>query len=128
MFGPDESLAKEGNPMKATVFGLIGGTVVAFVFWSVVGRGVPAVAQPSVYQPSGELIALSAMVEVDRQATQQIAVVDPRSRRIGIYHVDPKSTAINFKSVRNIEFDLQMTEYNTAEPLPEWIRATLQRK
>jgi hypothetical protein len=114
--------------MKAMVFGLFGGTVIAFVFWSVVGNGPPAAAQGSVYQASGELIALSAMIEVERQPVQQIAVVDPRSKRLGIYHVDPKSSAITFKSVRNIEFDLQMTEYNTAEPLPEWIRATLKRE
>jgi hypothetical protein len=90
---------------------------------------MPAAAQGSVYQPSGELIALSAMIEgSDRQAMQQIAVVDPRMRRIGIYHIDSKSSAVSLKSVRNIEFDLQMTGYNTAEPLPEWVRAALQKQ
>lgn len=101
----------------------------AFVFWSVVGQSMPVAAQPSVYQGSSELIALSAMIEgADRQAVQQLAIVDPRMRRIGIYHVDPKSTTVTLKSVRNIEFDLQMSEYNTAEPLPQWVRAALQKQ
>jgi hypothetical protein len=114
--------------MKATVFGLFGGTIFAFVFWSMVGHGVPAVAEQSVYQPKGDLIALSATVEVDQRAVQQIAVVDPRTRVMSVYHVEPKSNAITLKSVRNIESDLQMTEYNGASPLPSEIRAMTQRR
>ncbi|MCC7086395.1 MAG: hypothetical protein IT427_15440 [Pirellulales bacterium] len=114
--------------MKATAFGLIGGTVFALAFWSVVGRGQPAAAEHSVYQPSGDLIALSTMIEVDRQAVQQIAVVDPRTRTMSVYHIEPKSSAIKLKSVRNIEADLQMPEYNAVEPLPKEIRAMLERR
>ncbi len=114
--------------MKATVFGLFGGTVIAFVFWSIVGRIEPVAAQASAYQPSAELMAMSMPIEHDRQPMQQITVIDPRTRAMSVYHVESKTGAITLKSVRNIEFDLQMTEYNAASPLPSEIRATMQRR
>jgi hypothetical protein len=117
--------------MKATVFGLFGGTVFAFVFWSVAGRGLPAAAQQreSVYRPAGELIALSTMVNDDTGVpTQQIAVVDPHARTMSVYHVNGKTSAITLKSSRNISHDLDpMLEFNAAEPTPKALRATLQR-
>lgn len=114
--------------MKATVFGLFGGTVVAFVFWSVVGRGLPAAAQASVYQPSGELIAMSTMVEDAGVQTQQVTVVDPQARTMSVYHVNAKTSAITLKSSRNIRHDLDpMLEFNAADPTPKALRATLQR-
>lgn len=114
--------------MKATVFGLFGGTVIAFAFWSIVGRGMPAVANSSVYQASGDLLAMNMTIEHDRQSMQQITVIDPRTRAMSVYHIDAKTGAISLKSVRNMEFDLQMTAYNTASPLPSEIGATVQRR
>jgi hypothetical protein len=115
--------------MKATVFGLFGGAVFAFVFWSVAGRGLPATAQQSVYRPSGELIALSTMVNDEAGVpTQQITVVDPHARTMSVYHVNGKTSAITLKSSRNISHDLDpMLEFNAAEPTPKALRATLQR-
>jgi hypothetical protein len=114
--------------MKATVFGLFGGAVFAFVFWSVAGSGLPAAAQQSVYRPSGELIALSEMVNDAGVQIQQITVVDPHARTMSVYHVNGKTSAITLKSARNISHDLDpMLEYNAADPLPKALQGMLQR-
>lgn len=57
---------------------------------------------------------------------QQLTVVDPELRVIGVYHIDAHGEIV-LKSVRNIHWDLQLTDFNTANPLPREIRA-LQKK
>ena len=49
-------------------------------------------------------------------------VVDPKQRVMAVYHVDRTSGEISLKSVRNLTWDLQMTDYNTGKPLPQDIR------
>jgi hypothetical protein len=57
---------------------------------------------------------------------QQLTIIDPRTRVLGIYHVDTQSGAITLKSVRNISWDLQMVEFNGTNPLPRDVRALLE--
>jgi hypothetical protein len=54
-----------------------------------------------------------------------VTVVDPRQRVIAIYQVDRNSGEITPKSIRNITWDLQMTEYNSGKPTPQEIRSGL---
>ena len=56
-----------------------------------------------------------------------MTVIDPKQRVLAVYHVDRASGQITPKSVRNITWDLQMTEYNSGEPLPQDIRSGLPR-
>jgi hypothetical protein len=58
---------------------------------------------------------------------QLVTVIDPRQRVLAVYHVDRASGQITPKSVRNITWDLQMTEYNSGDPLPQDIRSGLPR-
>jgi hypothetical protein len=51
-----------------------------------------------------------------------VTVVDPRQRVMAIYHVDRATGEITPKSIRNITWDLQMTDYNSGKPLPKDIR------
>ena len=50
-----------------------------------------------------------------------------RRRRIGILLFDGVGE-LALKSVRNIQWDLQMTEFNGVAPLPRDIRAMLETK
>ena len=59
---------------------------------------------------------------------QQLTVVDPRYRVVGVYHVDAISGAIQLKSVRNIRWDLMMEQFNGVAPLPQEIRTLIDRK
>jgi hypothetical protein len=43
-----------------------------------------------------------------------------------IYHVDPATGVVALKSVRNIQWDLMMDEFNGVSPLPREIRSMLQ--
>ena len=79
-------------------------------------------AQPPVTRPTGELIALNSDVE---QGRQQIVVIDTKSRVMSVYHIEHATGVISLKSVRNIQADLLMDEFNTDSPLPKEIRAIL---
>jgi hypothetical protein len=54
---------------------------------------------------------------------QQITIVDPRQRVMAVYQVDRASGALQLKSVRNLQWDLMIEDYNSASPAPRDIRA-----
>jgi hypothetical protein len=56
-----------------------------------------------------------------------VTVVDTRQRVMAVYHVDRTTGESTLKSVRNITWDLQMTDFNTGKPLPQDIRNGLPR-
>ncbi len=82
-------------------------------------------AQPPVARPTGELIALNSDVE---QGRQQIVVIDTKSRVMSVYHIEHATGVISLKSVRSIQADLLMDEFNTDSPLPKEIRAILDQR
>ncbi len=65
------------------------------------------------------LIALSA--PLGERGGQQITLIDPQARVIGVYHVDSTGT-ISLKSVRKVLWDLQISELNATDPLPREVR------
>lgn len=73
---------------------------------------------------TGELITLTTSLGEHRQ---QLTVIDPRARVVGIYHIDNTTGEIALKSVRNFHWDLQMSEFNAASPLPREIRSLLEQ-
>jgi hypothetical protein len=83
-------------------------------------RVVPAQLQAAM--ANAEMIAASANVG-DR--FQQLALVDTKLRVICVYHVDFTTGAITLKSVRNFQYDQQMTQFNGKDPLPEDLKALL---
>ena len=90
------------------------------------------IAGESVYEPavrrtatrSDELITHFAAGE-GRPHT--LVVVDERQRTVGVLHIDATTGEITLKSVRNINWDLQMTDFNSNSPLPQDIRKGLER-
>jgi len=72
-----------------------------------------------------ELIALSAPAGENGQL---LVVVDPKQRVVAVYHVDKASGQVALRSVRNIRWDLQLTEFNAERPLPREIRALLETR
>jgi hypothetical protein len=69
---------------------------------------------------SPDLLALS---HDGGDGRQQIAIVDPRQRVIAVYTIDRASGALQLKSVRNLQWDLQIEDYNSGTPAPRDIRA-----
>jgi hypothetical protein len=112
--------------MRAVVLGasvlasLVGGALVASVSPSV------GWAQRTAPPPGGGgLIALAAPAGEQRQ---QVTVIDPDTRVVGVYHIDLASGEVSLKSVRNIHWDLQMIEFNGTNPLPREVRAILEQQ
>jgi hypothetical protein len=73
----------------------------------------------------GGLIALPTLAGEQRQ---QLTVIDPDTRVLGVYHIDLASGEVTLKSVRNIHWDLQMIEFNGTNPLPREVRAILEQQ
>ena len=67
----------------------------------------------------GELLALS----MDVEGRQQVTVVDPRRQVIAVYHVDRNTGGITLRSVRNVQWDLVMEDFNSGSPTPREIRS-----
>ncbi len=56
---------------------------------------------------------------------QQIVLVDPAKQTIAVYHVDPDKGDIQLRSVRKIDADFALEEFNLSEPSPTTIRKNL---
>jgi hypothetical protein len=69
---------------------------------------------------SPDLLALS---HDGGDGRQQITIVDPRQRVMAVYHVDRASGALQLKSVRSVQWDLLIEDYNSGTPAPRDIRA-----
>jgi hypothetical protein len=57
---------------------------------------------------------------------QQMTVIDPKQRVMGVYHIELNTGKIALRSVRNIHWDLKMTDFNGDSPLPREIQALLE--
>ena len=53
---------------------------------------------------------------------QQIVLVDPAKQTMAVYHIDPSRGEIHLKSVRKIDADFSIEEFNATEPTPTAIR------
>jgi hypothetical protein len=68
---------------------------------------------------SADLLALS---HDGGDGRQQITLVDPRQRVMAVYHVERATGALQLKSVRNVQWDLTIEDYNSGTPAPRDIR------
>lgn len=93
----------------------------------------PAVGQPG-EQPNPSAVKLKpsemppgCLQVVSEPGSPITAVVyDPQQQVLGVYHVYRESGEIELKSVRRIEWDLQLMRHNARKPFPEAIRQELQ--
>ncbi len=57
-----------------------------------------------------------------------LVVIDPAARVMAVYRIQRDRGEIKLASVRQIQWDLQLLSYNGEGPLPEEIRAGLERQ
>jgi hypothetical protein len=74
---------------------------------------------------SGELISLGFDLGDGRQ---QVTIIDPRTRVMAVYHVEKTTGSLALKSVRNVQWDLMMEEFNTSNPTPREIRPLIEQR
>ena len=87
----------------------------------------PAAPQPGtpVYGSGGELIAVPSSMS---DKGQLLTVLDPRQQTMGVYWIEASTGKITLRSVRNIRYDLLMTDFNGDNPLPREIRMQLEQR
>jgi hypothetical protein len=115
--------------MKRAILGVLvgAGLVMALVgFWDqrnevFAQRAAPLPAATA----GGDLIALPVPLG---DKAQVLTIVDPRQRTVGVYHIDLSTGKITLRSVRNINWDLQMTEFNSDNPSPREVRLQLEQR
>lgn len=110
--------------MKTIMLGALAGVLFVASGMTVsaqnVGMQMPATTARPVAAVSDGLIALSEIV--DRQF-QQVTIIDPRSQTMCVYHIEFASGHISLRSVRKIQWDLRMTDYNGTKPLAQEVKA-----
>lgn len=68
-------------------------------------------------------------IKLDGNAnSNQIALVDPERKVISVYGIDRTSGEIKLSSVRKVEWDLQLDEFNGKQPTPREIRSNVERR
>lgn len=88
-------------------------------------RGPLAAAPAPTVAAGTELIVLSSTMA---DGVQVLTVVDPRQRALSVYHIELATGKIALKSVRNIQWDLKITDFNNVDPSPQQIQSQLERK
>ncbi len=119
--------------MRRVIFGLLVGTgVLALVvgLWDrhqeVMAQHVAPAAQTCPLPiTGGELIAVPSPMG---EKGQMLTVLDPRQQTMGVYWIEAGTGKITLRSVRNIRFDLMMTDFNGDNPLPREIRLQLEQR
>src|SRR5690606_4691281 len=71
---------------------------------------------------SGQLIVHTANTQ---EGGQQMILVDPVTRVMAVYHVDAANGKVSLRSVRNLQWDLLIEEFNGGSPSPREIRTLL---
>lgn len=56
---------------------------------------------------------------------QHMIMVDPETRVMAVYHVDGTNGKVSLRSVRNLQWDLLIEEFNGGTPSPREIRKLL---
>jgi hypothetical protein len=108
--------------MKSAALGFVLGACLVMVVATGVPLATTAVATPASVINTGDLIAFTAPLAEHRQ---QLLLVDPRQRVVSVYHVDGASGQLTLKSVRNVHWDLQLSDFNSAAPSPREIRSLM---
>jgi len=71
---------------------------------------------------SGSLVVHASKTE---DGGQLMIMVDPETRVMAVYHVDGNTGKVSLKSVRNLQWDLLIEEFNGGTPSPREIRTLL---
>ncbi len=114
--------------MRGWIWGLAAGCAVlamAAVSW------LPASAQTPGGIPSDRLPSESGWIALSSdgaEGRQQVTLIDPRTRVMAVYHIEHATGAIGLKSVRQLNWDFQLEDFNGDRPTPQELRTMLQRR
>jgi hypothetical protein len=86
--------------------------------------GIPTFPRNAAVAPAQVATAGTSMMAsvILYNGFQQIVVVDPTKSSMAVYHIDPANGDIQLKSVRKMDADFMLEEFNLSEPTPSTIR------
>lgn len=113
--------------MRQVILGAVVGASLVYAIALVGSDGNRALAQRVGPTPDGSS-GLIALPNVLPDGRQMLTVIDPRTRVIGTYQIEPGKGDIVLKGVRNITWDLQIDEYNGGSPSPSEVRALVEQR
>ncbi|MCE9547773.1 MAG: hypothetical protein K8T25_20060 [Planctomycetia bacterium] len=113
--------------MKGMVLGLVVGAGFAFAAASAAPPALPVYAQSKGSPAASEKSTVMLSTPL-ADGSQQLLVFDPTEQVLCVYHVNAKSGEITLKSIRNIHWDMRMTQFNGVTPLPEEIRSLVEQR
>jgi hypothetical protein len=119
--------------MKRAIVGLLVGAGVVTLAVCLLGHHGEVMAQQHVpySQPGPQPISGGDLIAVPSSAGEKgqlLTVLDPRQQTIGVYWIEAGTGKITLRSVRNIRYDLMMTDFNSDNPLPREIRLQLDQR
>ena len=115
--------------MKRAILGALLGAGLVAVAVGLGGQRNEVFAQrTATYPATADRAAIDRFPTPAGEKTQMLTVIDPRQQVMGVYRIDLGSGKITLLSVRNIHWDLQMTEFNGVNPLPREIRQQLEQR
>jgi hypothetical protein len=84
--------------------------------------------RPSIQERATSSPDLLALSHDSGDGRQQITLVDTRQRVMAVYHVDRTTGALSLRSVRNLQWDLTIEDFNSSNPTPREIRALKEQR
>lgn len=112
--------------MRKALLGLSVGAVLMMVHATIVRNQSTALAQRPIERSVRGPLMVIPIGGNDQH--KQFAIIDPNARALSVYHIHATSGEVSLKSVRNIDSDLRLDEFNSVNPSPREIRALLRRR
>ena len=81
--------------------------------------------RPNARDQDGSLVAFDA---TSSEGLRQIVIIDSRKRAVSVYHVDGATGEISLRSVRNIQWDLELDEFSAGSPPIKEVRAMVEHR
>ena len=111
--------------MRTKVFGGLAATVlIGWTCWAAFAQSVPPVGSASASSGASGLIT---HVHAPEGKPITVIVVDPVQKVMAVYHVVQETGEIKPKSIRSLQFDLRLREFNSPDLPPDTIEKRLER-
>jgi hypothetical protein len=106
-----------------------GWMAVGVVATAVLAAGVTAAQRPTrapAASAAGHAATFWTAMTPLEDGRQMLLVVDPETRALALYHVDPAGGTVTLKSSRDISWDLLVGDFNAQEPRPAALKKMLE--
>ena len=114
--------------MGRTILGAIAGVAVVIATVAAAepyGQMKRSAETTSTTNSGADLVVVSTPVG---EKCLMLTVVDRRQQVVCVYHIETETGKISLKSVRDIQWDMKITQLNNEAPLPQEIRSLLEQR